>query len=315
MDGDTRGLGSRVADRLGNPPRRLVLVGGGAAVLALLVDAGLRLDLPQPPPPVPTRRPAPDEALILSVIADLTGIIGDETALVSAGNANGVVKRLRAVHREQRTVLVGRLTNDGVPTQVIEAAVRRSATSGDVKTRKQLGRRLADVEAERWREIATATRANRELLTAVYAVRLAGAVQLGQDVPVPESASPARASVLARTQPLVYAFEVAAAQASGGVRRRAVGTLAELTRLEIALSGATTSAPTGWALPYPVTTTDDAQRLAHDTLDAAVDASGELVATAATPAAVEDIATWSGRVQALAVPWDVPLTAFPGAQA
>src|SRR6476620_12616733 len=59
MDGDTRGLGSRVMDGMGRPPRRLFALGAGAAVLAVLVDRGLRLDVPPPPVPAPTRRPAP----------------------------------------------------------------------------------------------------------------------------------------------------------------------------------------------------------------------------------------------------------------
>ena len=320
MEGDTRGQGSRVSrvsrvtDRLGNPPRRLLLVGGGAAALALLVDAGLRVDVPQPPPPVPTRRPVPDEALLLSVVADLTGIVADETALISSEAANAVVRQLRVVHREQRRVLIGRLTNDGVPSKVITAATRAASTSGDVKSRSQLADRLAEVAPMRWREIAAATPANRGLLTDVYAVRLAGALRLGHDVDLPEPASPVRPQVVTRTQPLVYAFEVAAAQAATAVQRRLVATLAELTRLEIAASGAATSAPDGWALPYPVTSTADAERLAHDTLSSAVDASAELAASATTAASVEDVATWSARVQALAVPWDVPLTAFPGAE-
>jgi len=123
MDGDIGGRGSRLSERLGRPTRRLLLLGGGAAVLAVLVERGLRLDLPQPPPPVPTRRKAPDEALLLSVVGDLAVLVGDADALVSAG-ADGTVKRVRAVLREQQRVLTGRLTNAGVPSSVIDASQR-----------------------------------------------------------------------------------------------------------------------------------------------------------------------------------------------
>ena len=83
MDGDTRGLGSRVMEHLGNQPRRLFDVVGAAAVLDVLVDGGLRLDLPAPTPPPPTRRKAPDEALLLDVVADLQVLIDDETAVLA----------------------------------------------------------------------------------------------------------------------------------------------------------------------------------------------------------------------------------------
>ena len=105
MDGDTRGLGSRVMDGVGRPPRRLFVLGGGAAALALLVDRGVRVDLPQPPPPVPTRRPAPDEDLLLSAVADLTHLVDAETQVLAGPKDDALVRRLRSVNREQLRVL------------------------------------------------------------------------------------------------------------------------------------------------------------------------------------------------------------------
>jgi hypothetical protein len=315
MVGDLGGRRPALSERLGNPPRRLILLGGGAAALAWLVDRGLRLDLPQPPPPVPTRRPAPDEGLLLRVVADLAVLVGAADALVSAG-AGGTVERLRAVQREQRRVLTGRLTNAGVPSAVIDAAVRRAlatASTERVRRRADLGALLADVPPSRWADVARAGAATRQLLLAALSVRLAGAVLLGSDVAVPDTASPARPALVARTQPLVYAFQVVAAQAGPADRPRALDTLAGLARLETAISGASASMPSGWALPYPVTTPHDASRLAHDVLVDAVDASSELAGPTPSAASVEDVARWSGRVQALAVDWDVPLRAFPGA--
>jgi len=316
MDGDIGGRGSRLSERLGRPTRRLLLLGGGAAVLAVLVERGLRLDLPQPPPPVPTRRRAPDEALLLSVVGDLAVLVGDADALVSAG-ADGTVKRVRAVLREQQRVLTGRLTNAGVPSSVIDASQRKAAAKAaakaPVRTSAGFAARLADVPRTLWADVAEATAATRPVLTAALSARLAGASLLGADVPMPDAASPARPAVVARTQPLVYAFEVVAAQAAAGDRRRAADTLAGLTRLEIATSGTSSTMPSGWALPYPVTTPADASRLAHEVLADTVDATAEVAGTTPSAASVEDVARWSGRVQALAVDWDVPLTAFPGA--
>ncbi|MBC9821418.1 hypothetical protein [Terrabacter sp. MAHUQ-38] len=339
MDGDTRGLGSRVMAGLGQPPRRLFVVGGGAAALALLVDRGLRLDVPQPPPPVPTRRPAPDESLLLSAVAGLTRLVAAETEVLSGPEAGATVRRLREVSREQLRVLRGRLTNAGVPTTVIDAAAAArpapvttstGATTGTpapgssptstapaaadpVRTRDELAALLDAIGPAEWTALASATAATRELLVAAYAARLAGAVLLGHDVAVLDSPSPVRPAIVARTQPLVYAFEVVAAQSTGEQRRSAESTLAALSHLEVAVSGATSTTPAGWALPFPVTSPADARRLATVTLASAVDAGPELVGVNASPASLEDVARWGANVQALAVDWDLPLAAFPGA--
>lgn len=339
MDGDTRGLGSRVMAGLGQPPRRLLVVGGGAAALALLVDRGLRLDRPPPPPPVPTRRPAPDEALLLSAIAGLTRVVAAETEVLSGPEAGARVRRLRALSREQLRVLRGRLTNAGVPTTVIDAAAGArpaptrtssgvagatpapgssptSAVPGPedpVRTREELAARLDALGPADWTAVASASAATRDLLAAAYAERLAGAVLLGHDVAVLDSPSPARPAIVARTQPLVYAFEVVTAQSTGEQRRSAESTLARLSRLEVAVSGTSSTTPPGWALPFPVTSPAEARRLATVVLASAVTAGPELDGAHPSPASLEDVARWSANVQALAVDWDLPLTAFPGA--
>lgn len=351
MDGDTRGFGSRVMAGLGHPPRRLLVLGGGAAALALLVDRGLRLDVPPPPPPVPTRRPAPDEALLLSAVADLTRLVAAETDVLSGSEAGATVRRLRTLSRDQLKVLRGRLTNFGVPTTVIDAAAAWPATtpattnattpaagaggtatgtaSGTptpgsstsaapdadepVRTRKELAARLDDLGAADWTALASATAATRDLLAAAYAQRLAAAVLLGRDVAPLSSPSPARQEIVARTQPLVYAFEVVAAQSTGKQQRSAESTLAALARLEVAVSGTSSTTPAGWALPFPVTSPEDARRLATESLSSAVEAATEVAGPSPTAASLEDVARWSANVQALAVDWDVPLTAFPGA--
>ncbi|WP_330473975.1 hypothetical protein [Terrabacter sp. C0L_2] len=341
MDGDTRGPGSRVMDGMGRPPRRLFALGAGAAALAVLVDRGLRLDVPPPPPPVPTRRPAPDEALLLHAVADLSRVVAAETSVLAGEDGGALVRQLRTVSREQLRVLRGRLTNAGVPTAVIAAAVARGpsaspsaaptgtptpgstatpTTSGTpeagapVRTRTELAALLDSLDRDDWAELAAATAGTRDLLAAAWSERLAGAVLLGREVAL-ASPSTARPAVVARTQPLVYAFEVVAAQSVGDQRQQAEDTLEALVRLEIAVSGTSSTTPAGWALPHPVTSPDAARRLATETLSSAVDASTELMGTLPDAAALEDVARWSAHLQALAVDWRVPLTAFPGASA
>ncbi|GAB2758467.1 hypothetical protein GCM10027039_17740 [Terrabacter koreensis] len=315
MDGDTRGHGSRVLDGLGRPPRRLLVLGGGAAALALLVDRGLRPDVPSPPAPPPTRRPAADERLLLAAVADLDRIVAAEGQVLSARSGDALVRRLRAVSREQLRVLRGRLTNAGVPTSVIDTRPSGSTTEAPLRTRSALAEVLATPVPGQWTALTTATADARGLLAAAYAQRLAAAVLLGHPVDTTTTPSPARPAVVARTQPLVYAFEVVAAQSTGSQRRRAEATLADLNRLELAVSGAASSTPPGWALPFPVTTPVDARRLATTVLRSAVDGATTAAGDRPTAASIEDVARWSANVQAIAVDWDVPLTAFPGATA
>ncbi|MGO4597924.1 hypothetical protein [Terrabacter sp. 2RAF25] len=339
MDGDTRGRGSRVMDGLGRPPRRLLVLGGGAAALALLVERGLRLDRPRAPAPAPTRRPAPDETVLLSAVADLTRLDADATTVLSGPDASATVHRLRAVTRDQLRVFRGRLTNAGVPAAVIAAAVAAppeaaspAAVTGTipasgtpdpttppadapVRTRAALAARYDSVGPDDWAALTTATPATRELLAAAYGERLASAVVLGHEVSVLAGPSPARPAIVARTEPLVYAFEVVAAQSRGAQRQQAEETLAALVRLEIAVSGASSTAPAGWSLPFPVTTPDAARRLATEVLASAVASATEVAGGSPGAASLEDVGRWSAGVQALAVDWGVPLTAFPGASA
>ncbi|GAA2746039.1 hypothetical protein GCM10009868_29870 [Terrabacter aerolatus] len=347
MDGDTRGLGSRVGDGMGRPSRRLFALGAGAAVLALLVDRGLRLDVPPPPPPVPTRRPAPDEALLLSAVVDLDHVVRAETAALAGPDAGPLVRQLRSVNREQLTVLRGRLTNAGVPTAVIDAALARgplpassastpsssnpSATTSATgtptpsrstapsapslpRTSRELATLLDSIGQEDWVAASTATPGTRELLLSAWSQRLAGAALLGRDVAV-AAPSPVRPAIIERTQPLVYAFQVVAAQSTGSQQVTALRTLDALTRLEIAVAGSTSTTPAGWALPHPVTTPAEARRLATETLAAAVEAGTEIAGPRPSPATLEDVARWSADVQAVAADWNVPPTAFPGATA
>lgn len=315
MDGDTRGLGTRVGGGRGAVSRRLLLL-GGAGSIALLAGCGLRLDLPQPPAPVPTRRPAADETLLLAVVTDLAGLVTAAGQVLAADDTDAstvrTVRAVRSVLRSQLAVVRGRLTNAGVPTRTVDAAARAVPGTAAVRSASALASRLDAVGPAQWQRVAAASAETRRLLTTAYAARLASGVLLGGDVAL-SAPSPARPAVVARTQPLVYAFEVVAAQSSGRQRRTAETTLEALTRLEAAVSGPGTNLPAGWSLPFPVTSSADASRLATYTLSAAVETTASLAGASPTAAALDDVARWSAHVQAVATRWDLPLTAFPGA--
>ena len=314
MSGSTPGRGAGAQAQVRQPPRRLLLGGAGAAALAAaatLSGCGLRLDLPEPPPPVPTRRPAPDEDFLLGVIAQLRGLLKAADGLAPRGDDRSVLRATTAVQRRQVTVLTGRLTNVGVPTAEIAAA--KAPGPGRVDSVDDLAGALAAIGPDQWQALAAATEGTRDLVLAAWASRLASAVLLGEAVEPLAQPSGARPRVIEQTSPLVYGFEVVAAQSVGRRRTRAVETLDALRRLDLAVSGPTTSSPGGWALPFPVTTPAEAQRLAGHVLGTAVDALVDVAGPSPDAAALDDTARWSGRVQVLATDWGMPLVPFPGA--
>ena len=332
MSGDTPGPGSREDGQPALLTRRLVVLGGGAAALTALAGCGLRLDLPAPPPPVPTRKPAPDERFLLDVIKELRTLVRAAGTLAPRGEARGVVRETVAAQRRQIMVLTGRLTNAGVPTAEIAAATAPTAgstgstptpsvptatTAGSpdvagVRSAADLASVLAAIAPDRWTALAATTQGTRDLVLAAWSSRLASAALLGAEVDPTATPSAARPRIIDRTSPLVYGFEVAAAQSTGARRTRALRALDALRRLDLAVAGSTTSTPGGWALPFPVTTPADAQRLATHLLDTAVDATVDVAGGHPDGPALDDTARWSGRVQSLATEWGMPLAAFPG---
>jgi hypothetical protein len=345
MSGDTPRPGSRVGEAAGRPSRRLLVLGGASGVLIALSGCGLRLDLPQPPPPVPTRKPAPDERFLLSVIKDLRSLVRAAGTLEPRGEARRLVRETVAVQRRQIAVLTGRLTNAGVPTAEITAATAptpaarastatsaatpsrtpnatsnatSSASAGAapeaaaVRSVADLAAVLASIAPDRWRALAATTPGTRDLVLSAWSSRLASAVLLGASVNPTAKPSAARPRIIEQTSPLVYGFEVAAAQSTGQRRARAIATLDALRRLDLAVAGAATSTPGGWALPFPVTTPAEAQRLATHLLGTAVDAIFDVGGPKPDGPALDDTARWSGRVQSLAVDWGMPVAPFPG---
>lgn len=316
MSGSTPGDPTDVPGALHRVSRRAALGLGYAAGLAALTGCGLRLALPQPPPPVPTRRLVPDEKLLIALVHELEGLAGEAQGVTGAGRAARTVASVRELLAEQVKVVTGRLTNGGVPTSVIHAGTAGStgtpAATTAATTVAALAKDLAAIDAADWTGLASATAANRPLVVSVQSVRFAGSLLLGGAVPFAAAASPARASLVEHTEPLVYGFEVVAAQLKDDARAKALGSLEEATELQRALGGSTAAAPGGWALPFPVTTAKEANRLATHLLETSIAATTTLAAASRDARSLEDVARWSGRVQVIAQHWGLPLTAFPG---
>ncbi|MDC5698308.1 ferritin-like domain-containing protein [Intrasporangium calvum] len=307
MSGDTRRRGSRVTPQRALPPRRLFVIGGAAAALAILVDRGLRLDLPQPTPPVPTRRAAADEALLVAVVRDLDELL---RAWPRATQPRAL-KDVRSLLSEQRRVLVGRLTNEGVPTEEITGPAPGS-TSAPVKrlSPARLAKRLQTLPRAHLEATTSATEGARELLTAAYGGILTAAGLLGEDVGPAAEATGSRTELAERTSPMVYAFEVVAAQSSGAQRERALATLDRLRTLERVVGRA--EASSGWALPFKVDDQKSAGRLADVVLDRALAAVADVLPAAPTSQSVDDVARWVAAVQLAAGQWGREPVAFPG---
>lgn len=301
-------------------PRRAVLT-GVVASLGLLAGCGVRLDLPQPPPPVPTREKVADEDLLVGFVRDVRVLVAQAQALPAAEAAHAGVRDAVRVLREQDVVLTGRLTNAGVPTAVINTAPVSGPTASttaapDAATGPgRLGAVLAELPTGRWESLAGSHTDTRLILLSATSARLAAAVRLGAAVaPRGQSPQAVHAALLERTAPLVYGFEVVAAQSTGAARTAALTTLDALHALldDVGPGLPGRALPGGWQLPYAVTTPQAAARLARDLLRRAIGATPQLVALARSATGLENVAAWSARVQALGPAHGIPLTAFPG---
>ncbi len=339
MTGSTRGEGTGVPTGAGRLTRRTAIGLTYAAALAAVSGCGLRLDLPQPPPPVPTRRRVPDEAVLVELVRTLEGLAAQAGSVTRPGRAARTLGTLAGLFTDQARVLTGRLTNDGVPTDVIHptpstqstpptgsasgtagpgtspAATPSPTASAGPVTLAAFAKGLGEIDAAEWTTAAAVSPGNRSLVLAVHSVRLAGAALLGVEPAFDPQPAPVRPLLVERTAPLVYGFEVVAAHSERSARTRALAVLDEVTDLLHALGGPSTSAPGGWALPFPVTTDKEATRLAQHLLSTAIAATATVTETTPDAGSLAEAARWSARVQATGARWGLPLTAFPGMSA
>ena len=321
----------------GLPSRRTVLRAGSrlaaVAATAALGGCGIRLQDDAPNLPLLQRRSIPDEAALIdefhraTSLSQMAGRIPLPTALVT---------QLTRIHATQAQVVHGLLSRGGVPDHVITAAAPTSPAAAAATTTttgtaavsapppatvaQLTAAEAAAISAEVLAGVAGATGANRSVLASVAAQRASAAGLLGGTVTWSDAdplAPPTAARLLEATRPVVYAFEVVAAQLAVDQRPPALVTLAALRVREgelTAAAGASAAAdPLGYALPYPVTSPDLARRLAGEVLTRLVDGGLELVPVLpAGSTSLTAVVRLLAQAQSLAHGWGATPAPFPG---
>ena len=321
----------------GLPSRRTVLRAGSrlaaVAATAALGGCGIRLQDDAPNLPLLQRRSIPDEAALIdefhraTSLSQMAGRIPLPTALVT---------QLTRIHATQAQVVHGLLSRGGVPDHVITAAAPTSPAAAAATTTttgtaavsapppatvaQLTAAEAAAISAEVLAGVAGATGANRSVLASVAAQRASAAGLLGGIVTWSDAdplAPPTAARLLEATRPVVYAFEVVAAQLAVDQRPPALVTLAALRVREgelTAAAGASAAAdPLGYALPYPVTSPDLARRLAGEVLTRLVDGGLELVPVLpAGSTSLTAVVRLLAQAQSLAHGWGATPAPFPG---
>ena len=123
--------------------------------------------------------------------------------------------------------------------------------------------------------------------------------------------------MLAATRASVYGFEIVAAQIGPTGRALAMSTLASLetraSELQTVVGSSGAPRPLGYELPFPVTGTASARRLALHLLAALLTSQAAALGPATgDPRALATLVQWLGATEAAASRWGAPLAAFPG---
>jgi hypothetical protein len=315
----------------GMPSRRVVVRAVGAlAVVGVLGGCRIRLQDDAPDLPFLQRVSIPDEALLVAAYRRAAAL-GD-LAAATAGLPLG--PEITTHHRRQATVLLGILTDGGVPGEVLgptptaTATASRPATSAAptsaaavtaVTAADLAGHEASAVTADALTAL-TGAATRRTLLASVTAYSGAAATLLGSPAPWPTSQPlppEVAATLLDATRAVTYAAQVAAAQVAGDQRQPVLATLTELARRETALAAvagaAAHPAPLGYRLPFAVSTPEAASRLLTTAFSALV--AGGLATVDSLPPgsrAVGEAVRLHAQAVALGHGWGVALTAFPG---
>jgi hypothetical protein len=306
--------------------RRSLLVALAAGSVTALSGCRVQLEEGAPQIPlVPVRAPMKDELVLLAVL----GRTGSLRSLARAvgGAATSTTGRLSAVHATQAEVIASLLQDGGVPESLIGVARTTSdptapAASGSSK-KPPLAPDAALAAAERssMSDISAAglSNANVALIGSLLAQRAAAVTLLGGTAaPVVPSGLEGDGAVplLAATRASIYGFEIIAAQVDDTGRALAMSSLRSLeTRASMLATvvGSGTPRPLGYELPFPVTDTRSAQRLARHLLAALLTSyAAALGPEAGNANALATLVQWLGATEALASRWGAPLAAFPG---
>lgn len=336
----------------GRPSRRTILGAAarvsGAAGIGLLSGCGIRFGGPDPDPR--TARPrqrVPDEQVLLTAFHDASRLARGAAALAPATD---LTRRLDALHRTQSLVLRDALRRAGVPDQVVTATVptpgvtptpgatptpggtpapgstpSSSASGPSRSSPPTTPAQLAAAEASALTSpaldvLARTTTPHRPTLTAVAACRAAATTALGSTVTWPASdALPAAETLtlLDATRAVAYGFEIVAAHLQGAARAGALTTLQQVRQRESALvttaGAAAPPEPLGYDLPFPVTTADEARRLATVVLTGLVARGLDPLTTLPMGSrAIGAVVRLQAEAVTLGTPWGVAVTPFPG---
>jgi hypothetical protein len=321
-------IGPMAADGTGRgrlPTRRDLLRLAAAAVTApLLAACDIRLEDDAPTIPGLQRKSVPDEAVLADLVRRTTALAQTAGRVPKPDESVG---RFATLHQTQADVLRARLATAGVPNYVIDGAPETRTTTATAAvsapppaTPKDLAAADAAVVAAVLPALSTVTAANRAVVASVLAACADAADQLGAPVawPAADPLPPAAAvPLLEATWSAAYAFQVAAAQTGGDLRKRAGDTHTALrSRARELAAMAGSSAPTeplGYALPFPVTNAEEAARLAGEVLTSLV--AGGLAPLTTLPegsTATTTLVRMLVAAQALGRRWGVAAVPFPG---
>ena len=312
--------------------------GVGAAVGALglgLTGCGVRLD-DGATVPFLTRQRMPDEDLLLAAYRHEVTLARDTSIATSPDPA--IVTTLRSAttrHTEHAAAVRAVLVAGGVPDRLIDPAASPSLTPPTTTGPSPSPSPVAAITVEAVREaallassptvVADLDRAepSHALLLASYAAHAAVLVALlggqpaaGVTVPA-DAAATVAAALLPGVRAAAYAVELAAARIPAADRAPALATVAWLRtreRASVAAAGKLAPAPSlGFRLPAPVTNPTEATQAIRAALAGLVSAGlTPLAAPERSPGTSAAVVEAHITTIQHALPWGVPLGAFPG---
>ena len=320
--------------------RRSLLVALAAGSVTALTGCRVQLEEGDPQGPlVPTRVPVKDEKALLAVLGR-TGSLGSLAKAVG-GASNSVSGRLGAVHATQVEVITSLLRDGGVPESLIDAsrsanhptppAASASASTSPTRPSPTPAAALSAAERSSISDVLPAALSHDHiaLIGSLLAQRTAAVALLGGTaavallggtaaLAVPSGLEGAEAlRLLAAARASVYGFEIVAAQIGSPGRALAMATLSSLetrtSELQTVVGSTGAPRPLGYELPFPVTNTRSARRLALHLLAALLTSQAAALGPATGNAnALAALVQWLGATEAIASRWGAPLAAFPG---